>query len=37
MTREVLGTKRLEARAMVTNERGTLKWTLTVDSNGVVR
>jgi len=37
VTREVLGTKRLEARAMVTNERETLRWTLTVDSNGVVR
>jgi hypothetical protein len=37
ITREVVGIKRLEAKAMVTNERGTLKWTLTVDSNGVVR
>jgi hypothetical protein len=37
ITREVLGIKRLEAKAMVTNERGTLNWKLTVDSNGVVR
>ena len=36
-TREVLGTRRLESRTMVINEPGTLKWTVIVDANGVVR
>ena len=37
MTHELLGTRRLEPKVVVLDRPGALKWTLTVDSNGVVR
>jgi len=37
MTHELLGTRGLESQVVVLDKPGGLKWTLIVDSNGVVR